>query len=393
VKRLLVSSAALLWGFQFAFLIPSMALILVTLFDATAAEVGWALAVYNASGFVAALVLPAYADRKTEYLRPMLGCGLLTVALVALLLFATSLPIAVIGLVVFGGPAGVGMSLLYAHLRHSGASSADIVNTRAIVSGAWVVGPPLATLIIGWFGNRGILVAIGAVALFSMATTAAMIASRSAAPSDRPATASLSDDQLPLAKVGAALIVVAFVLLQATNATVVSIMTVFVTETLRLDVIWAGVALGVAAGIEVAALLLIARFSSRYSSLGLIATGCVAGVAYYLAMAYVSGPVLLLALQLLNAWFFAAVPGIGLTLFQQVIPRPGLATGIYLNTRRIGAIVSGPIIAIGAATALGYRAVFLTCAGLTILALIVIWVAGRTRRPSPVPLAQASTDG
>jgi MFS transporter, SET family, sugar efflux transporter len=41
VKRLLVSFAALLWGIQFAFLIPSMALILVTLFDATAAEVGW----------------------------------------------------------------------------------------------------------------------------------------------------------------------------------------------------------------------------------------------------------------------------------------------------------------------------------------------------------------
>jgi hypothetical protein len=68
-------------------------------------------------------------------------------------------------------------------------------------------------------------------------------------------------------------------------------------------------------------------------------------------MAYVSGPMLLLALQPLNAWFFAAVAGVGLTLFQRVIPRPGLATGIYLNTRRIGAVVSGPIIAIGAATA------------------------------------------
>jgi MFS transporter, SET family, sugar efflux transporter len=350
------------------------------------------VAVYNASGFLAALVLPAYADRKADYLRPMLACGLLTFALAALLLLATSLPIAVIGLVVFGGPAGVGMSLLYAHLRHSGASPADIVNTRAIVSIAFV-GPPLATLIIGWFGNRGILVAIGVVAVFSIATTAAMIAQRPAAPSDRPWAAHLSDDHLPLAKVGAALIVVAFVVLQATNATVVSIMTVFVTETLRLDVIWAGVALGVAAGIEVPALLLIGRLSSRYSSLGLIASGCVAGVAYYLAMAYVSGPVLLLTLQLLNAWFFAAVAGVGLTLFHRVIPRPGLATGIYLNTRRIGAIVSGPIIAIGAATAFGYRGVFLTCAGLTILALIVIWVAGRTRRPGAVPQAQTSTGG
>jgi MFS transporter, SET family, sugar efflux transporter len=33
------------------------------------------------------------------------------------------------------------------------------VNTRAIVSVAWVAGPPLATFIIGWFGNRAILLA------------------------------------------------------------------------------------------------------------------------------------------------------------------------------------------------------------------------------------------
>ena len=64
MNRLLVPSSALLWGFQSAFLIPTMALILVTLFDATPAEVGWVLAVYNASGFMAALVLPTYADAR-----------------------------------------------------------------------------------------------------------------------------------------------------------------------------------------------------------------------------------------------------------------------------------------------------------------------------------------
>jgi hypothetical protein len=40
----------------------------------------------------------------------------------------------VIGLVVLGGPAGVGSSLLFAHLRHSGTTPSEVVNTRAIVS-------------------------------------------------------------------------------------------------------------------------------------------------------------------------------------------------------------------------------------------------------------------
>jgi SET family sugar efflux transporter-like MFS transporter len=173
--------------------------------------------------------------------------------------------------------------------------------------------------------------------------------------------------------------VAAFVLLQAGNATVISIMTVFVTQTMRIDVIWAGIALGVAAGLEVPALVLIGRLSLRVSSLRLIATGCVAGIAYYVAMAYVTGPVMLIALQPLNAWCFATIAGVGLTLFQQMIPRPGLSTGLYTNTRRVGAIISGPIIALGSTTALGNRGIFFACALLTVLALVVIGMAARQR--------------
>ena len=175
MKRLLVPSAALLWGLQIAFLIPTLALILVNLYDASTAEVGWILTVYNASGFVASLLVPSYADRREDYLRPMLACGVLTLVLALVLALTTSLPVAVIALVVLGGPAGVGSAMLFAHLRHSGATPADIVNTRAIVSAAWIAGPPLATLIIGTFGNRAILFAIGAIAVLTIAITAIMI--------------------------------------------------------------------------------------------------------------------------------------------------------------------------------------------------------------------------
>ena len=62
----------------------------------------------------------------------------------------------------------------------------------------------------------------------------------------------------------------------------------------------------------------------------------------------------------------------GLTLFQHLIPRPGLASGLYANTRRLGAIASGPIIGFAAVTALGYHGVFAACAVLTVPALAVI---------------------
>ena len=55
-----------------------------------------------------------------------------------------------------------------------------------------------------------------------------------------------------------------------------------------------------------------------------------------------------------------------------MIPRPGLSTGLYMNTRRLGAIVSGPLIALGSLTALGNRGIFLACAVLTAAALAII---------------------
>ncbi|MCX2746974.1 MFS transporter [Arthrobacter sp. MI7-26] len=394
MKRLLVPSAALLWGLQFAFLNPALALLLVALFDATPAEVGWILAVYNAGGFVASLLVPAYADRAKDYLRPLLACGILTLALSALLAVSTSLPLAVVGLIVLGGPAGVGSSLLFAHLKHSGAGAADVMNTRAIVSFAWVAGPPVATFIMGALGNRAILLALGAVAVLNVVTTAAMISRRRAATVEvRPKSDDPDDGQL-FSKTGVAAVVLGFIALQATNSAAVSIMGLFVTQGLGVDVIWAGIALGVSAALEIPALFLIGRLARRFSSRALIASGCFAGIAYYAAMAVVSNPATLIALQVLNAWFFGIVAGVGLTLFQRLIPRPGLASGLYTNTRRLGAIVSGPIIAFGSTTALGYQGVFAACAALTVLALLVILLLGRApRRVRPKERLAAASGG
>jgi MFS transporter, SET family, sugar efflux transporter len=101
------------------------------------------------------------------------------------------------------------------------------------------------------------------------------------------------------------------------------------------------------------------------------------GFIYYAAMVFVPGPVLLNGLQVLNVWFFAVVAGVGLTLFQTHHHRAGLASGTFVNTRRLGAIVSGAVIGLGSLTPLGYGGVFTVCAALTALALVAIRVAAR----------------
>lgn len=252
---------------------------------------------------------------------------------------------------------------------------------RALVSFAWIAGPPLATFLITG-GEQALLPALAVLAVLNAVTTLALLAQRRRRTALGGAAASGSpDDAIPVSRPGVVLVALGFVLLQAANATVVAVMALFVTRDLGLDVAWSGVALGVAAAAEIPALLLLGRLDGRVCDLALVVSGSAVGVAYFLLMAVVTGPVVLLAVQLLNAWAFAVVAGTGLGLFQRIIARPGLASGLYANTRHLGGVVSGPVIALGGATAVGYDGAFLLCAALSAVGVGLVVLALRTHRP------------
>ena len=376
---LLTQGAAFTWGLQFAFLNTALALLLSTLLGASNGQIGLALALYNASGFVAALVIPMWADRRGDYLTWMLVCGILTLATAALLALTDSLTLAILGLVVLGGPAAVGSSLFFAHLRATGTGRAAVMNTRAMVSVAWVAGPPAAMLLAGTLGIRSVLVAIAAIALVGIATVLGLRRTGTVGRLTNRDDDGEAPPPLPLARVIA--LVGAFVLLQAANATVTSAMTLYVVDGLHAPAVWGGIALGIAALAEIPALMLLGRLSDRFGQIPMLIVGIAVGIAYYLVMAIVRDPIGLAAAQLLNAWSFATVAGIGLTLFLDIIPRPGLASGLFTNTRRVGAILSGGIFAV-ASTPAGFSGAFLVCAAVTAIALVVALLAtGRTRTP------------
>jgi SET family sugar efflux transporter-like MFS transporter len=368
--------AAFAWGLQFAFFNTALALLLSTLLHASNAQVGLALALYNASGFVASVVIPVLADRRSNYLTWMLVCGVLSLALAAVLAFSVSLTVAVLGLVVLGGPAAVGSSLFFAYLRAAGTGRSAVMNTRAMVSVAWVAGPPAAMLLAGALGIRTVLAAIVIISLAGMGVVLGLRRTHARA---RHVPKSAGDATVTLSRIRVVAIVLAFVLLQATNAMVTSAMALFTVDSLHLPEVWGGIALGVAALAEVPALILLGRLSNRFGQISLLAVGIIAGMAYYAVMAFVHDPIGLVAAQLLNAWFFATVSGIGITLFLDIIPGPGLASGLYTNTRRIGAIISGGIFAI-AGTSAGFSGAFLACAALTVIALVITLAVGRASR-------------
>ncbi len=380
--RLLLPGAALLWGTQFAFLNPAIGLILVSLYGATPGEVGLALTAYNVSGFVSTLVVPSRADRSGDYLRPLLWCGGFTIALTSALALATTLPLAVLALVALGGPAGIAIGLIFAHQRHTGASVQQIMRTRAVFSFAWVGGPPVAAFLMGFLGNRSILWAVAGLGVLGLVLTRVMMReharSRHAgavpAPGDRMLVA--------LGRPEVAVLLATFVAFGAAMSASVSVLPLFVTRELGLDVEWSGIALGTCAALEIPVLVGLGRLTARFGPRRVVAVGSVAGLAYYAVMSVATAPAVLLGAQALNAAFIATMSGVGLTLFQDVLGRPGLASSLFMNTTRVGAIVAGPVIALGGGSVIGYAGVFAACGVLAVTGLVLLLAGVRRSRRS-----------
>jgi SET family sugar efflux transporter-like MFS transporter len=378
--RLLVPGAALLWGTQFAFLNPAIGIILATLYDATPGEVGLALAAYNVSGFVSTLVVPNRADRSGDYLRPLLWCGGFTIALTTALALATTLPLAVLALVALGGPAGIAIGLIFAYQRHTGATVQQIMRTRAVFSFAWVGGPPLAAFLMGYLGNRSVLWAVAGMGVLGLVLTRVMI--REHARSPWAGTAPAAGDRMVVAlrRPDVVILLATFVAFGAALSASVSAMPLFVTRELGLDVEWSGVALGTCAALEIPILVGLGRLTARFGPRRVVAVGSLSGITYYVLVTALATPMVLVGGQVLNAVFIATMSGVGLTLFQDVLGRPGLASSLFMNTMRVGAIVSGPVIAFGGGSALGYAGVFAVCGVLVAVGLGLLLLGVRRSR-------------
>lgn len=170
------------------------------------------------------------------------------------------------------------------------------------------------------------------------------------------------------------------VVLQLLNGAAVTSMGLFVTRDLHAPLVWSGTALGLSALAEVPALLLLGRLLRTRSPRGLVAGGAAVGTAYYLGVALLHTPLALVLLQPLNSWFFATVAGVGLTAFQDAFDAPGLAAGVFANTRQVAAVLSGGLIALVAAAPGGYGGVYWVGAAGTAAVAATLWARGRRRR-------------
>jgi len=365
-----LGATALIIGLQSAAISPNLALYASAHLALAEGQIAIVLGGYHFSAFVSAIVFPYITDRFGWRKLSVAAAVLLTSCAAILLSDAGGFAEAMLISVVVLGPSASAIVLYFAYVRSTEGGSQLVVSMRAAFSFAWVLGPAAASFLID---RDGFPLLLGVVAL-SGVPILILLPFLPNPKSDVPPRSIAAAD-------GGRVVwpmVFAFVLLQATNAVIVMATPLIVTQALGLPITYAGILFSVTAMLEIPLFLFLGRLSDRVPPDRIVFWGALSGGVYYLGMFSISSMALLLPLQFLNAIFVVSVMGAGMAWFQGAMPNSvGLATGLYMNTARIGAMLGTPSAVLFVSLAGGnyqYASLF---AGLLLLPALILLRAAR----------------
>ncbi|QKN81129.1 sugar efflux transporter SetB [Scandinavium goeteborgense] len=240
---------------------------------------------------------------------------------------------------------------------------------RAQVSLAWVIGPPVAYALAMGFGfttmylSAAVAYVICGVVVWMLLPSMRKVRPAAGTRIEAPRTN----------RRDALLLFVICTLMWGTNSLYIINMPLFIIDELHLPEKLAGLMMGTAAGLEIPTMLIAGYYAKRFGKRFLMRVAVVAGIFFYIGMLTVHSPVLLLAMQLLNAIYIGILAGIGMLYFQDLMPgQAGAATTLYSNTTRVGWIIAGSMAGI-VAEIWSYHAVFWIALVMCIITTFGLW--------------------
>jgi SET family sugar efflux transporter-like MFS transporter len=298
----------------------------------------------------------------------VVGYALLTVTnRFLLLLLIAALPL---------GTAAAGFPQLFAlakgHLDQIGEQTAErgTAMMRATWSVAWAIGPALGALVITFFEFRGVFLttALCAVLASAIIGLARVRATRRTMPADANQTSvhptiretgfaasSLTFFQMAMFMGSIALPIVVTQKLGGTNGDV-------------------GLIFSVCAFLEVLVMLAFVLRPSISGTHRWLSAGFVAFVLYFFVITWAPSVAILLLAQVLRAIGIGIVGYHGISYIQVLMPdRVGSAATLFSNTANAGFLLAG-LAAGGWAQLFGYRSMFLACAVLSGLGLLMLYL-------------------
>ncbi|MCZ7519277.1 sugar efflux transporter [Escherichia albertii] len=213
---------------------------------------------------------------------------------------------------------------------------------RAQISLAWVIGPPLAyELAMGFSFKVMYLTASIAFVLCGLIVWLFLPSIQKSIPATtRPVDMSTTSHNRRDTWL---LFMVCTMMWGANNLYIIN-MPLFIIDELHFTDRLAGEMIGIAAGLEIPAMLIAGYFIKCIGKRFLMLIAIVSGICFYASVLMATTPTVELELQILNAIFLGILCGIGMLYFQDLIPEKiGFATTLYANTSRVGWIIAGSL--------------------------------------------------
>jgi len=382
---------AFLTGIAGALQTPTLSLFLTSEVHVSPFMVGIFFTGSAVIGIFVSQLLASWSDKRGDRKTLILYCCLL--GAVACVLFAFNrnyFMLLFIGVLLssFGSTANPQLfALAREHAEKTGREAVMFSSIlRAQVSLAWVVGPPLAFALSMGFGFTFMYTA--AMLAFLLCGLMVWMFLPSMPKAMIKTTATLEAPRRN--RRDTLLLFVACTLMWAANSIYLINMPLYVVNELHLPEKLAGVLMGSAAGLEIPTMLIAGYLARQLGKRFLMRLAVIAGVAFYGGMLFITGPIALIALQLLNAVFIGILAGIGMLYFQDLMPgQAGAATTLFTNSTRAGWILAGSSAGV-VAQFLSYHAVFYAAFAMVIGAVFCIWrVKDVDAKPADVKSAAA----
>lgn len=217
---------------------------------------------------------------------------------------------------------------------------------RALVSLAWIVGPVIASFVIQKFDYQGLFLTVAAmyllVGLFVLFLPAETQDMRPTNTSIEQTSATKINFKNVLLSPHVIFALLAFMAFEIANSMGGIATPLYVTQDLsggKLDV---GIIAGINAALQVPIMITLGLMAKRFGSSLLMNFAGLFGAAYYLFLMLTQSTIHIMAIQILSAIFIAIVLGIGMTFFQDLIPKMvGTATTLYNNANILGSMGGG----------------------------------------------------
>lgn len=380
-----LSVAVLLLGFATSFAQPYLSLFGVQRIGMSPLALGVYLTVVALSSIVISTVLARWSDRTNSRRGLVVFTTAAATVGYGLLAVVTSYPLVLlIGALLIGTGAAAFPQLFALARDRAGAQGEHSVTTlRSLFSLAWVVGPGIGAVLLASGGFPGLMISTAVCFALAVIPVLMLRGADHAAPTTRASAPGELHQAAPPATPARPVWIVALSLTLYGTAMQMgaAALPLHVTGELGGTSGNVGFLVGLCALLEIPVMLSFVLRPRRVSNEKLILWGLALFVLYFAVVLAAPDVAWLAVAQAVRAVVIAILATLGMAYVQELMPdRIGVATTLYANTMNAGALLGGLGMGV-CAQAFGYRAVFVLCTVLAVVAWGVLLATRRGLRP------------